>query len=232
MKHSVEKQIKSAFESWDNQTQTIGFDKNGLWNSMQESKSTSSSPWFKVAAIAIIILLSGALSYNIYEGNALKEKHQLLLSDIENLKNSINSEPIVKKEVEIQYKTQVKEVVSTEMKKRLAQLKKNYSNLLTENKNLQENIKHYAHRNYILCDSLLNLQKDHEYLEQVYAQQMEYLKEQEKSGFSIDINEEALMALSKTVKPIKKQNNNKLKVRIKKNRNVTESSAPIFKGIQ
>jgi len=231
MKQSVEKQIKNAFDNWDHQSQTIGFNKSSLWNSMQASKQVSIFPWFKVAAIAIIILLTGALSYNIYESNDLKNKQQLLLSDMEILKNSFTTEPMVKKEIEIKYKTQIKEVVSPEIKVRISQLETNYSNLLNENKSLKENIKQYAHSNYILHDSLINLKKDKEYLQQVYAQQMEYIKEQEQSGFSIDINEEALAALTETLKPDTKEQNNKLKFRIKKNRNINETSAPIFRDI-
>jgi len=231
MKQSVEKQIKNAFDNWDHQSQTIGFDKSSLWNSMQNSNQVNTFPWFKVASIVVIILLSGALSYNIYESNDLKNKQQLLLSDIEILKNSSTTEPMVKKEIEIKYKTQIKKVVSPEMKIKISQLETNYSNLLNENKSLKDNLNHYAHSNYILKDSLFHLRKDKKHLQEVYAQQMEYIKEQEQSGFSIDINEEALAALSETLKPNKKEHNNKLKFRIKKNRNITETSAPIFRDI-
>lgn len=231
MKQSVEKQIKNAFDNWDHQSQTIGFDKSSLWNSMQNSNQVNTFPWFKVASIVVIILLSGALSYNIYESNNLKNKQQSLLSNIEKLENSKTHEPIIKKEIEIKYKTQIKKVVSPEMKIKISQLETNYSNLLNENKSLKENIKQYAHSNYNLHDSLINLKKDKEYLQQVYAQQMEYIKEQEQSGFSIDINEEALAALSETLQPNKKKHNNKLKFRITKNRNITETSAPIFRDI-
>lgn len=230
MKKSIDKNIQEAFLKWDEKPNLIGFNKDILWDKVQSEMPTKkkSFPFMQVAAVAIILLLSGGLAFTIHTNNQLEAHNDLLLSELQK-KNETVRNPIAKKEVEIKYKTEIKEVVSPEAKALIAHLKQEIANIRDENTALHQANYNGELSNLELQDSISSLLNSRSELEDFYMKQLAEIKSKmESSQLSIDIDEEALMALSKNTGSTQKNKRKKFQIKLKRNRKVTESSAPIF----
>ncbi|PKQ61697.1 hypothetical protein BZG02_14835 [Labilibaculum filiforme] len=237
MKQSVEKQIKNAFESWDNEKNTVGFDKSAVWNSMNmpTKNKVFIITWFRVASIAIILILLGGLSYSYRVNQCLQmsqNKLQIELNQAKALQAKIAQKEVA---TEIIYKTQIKTVDSEQAKMALANLSAKIEQIASENKALQQQLSEQQLANNSLNDSINTLTTNLEEATSWYAQQLESRKgENPSQGLSIDINEEALLALSKNKQKIKTTTNNpnkRFKITFKNKSRESETSAPLFKDI-
>lgn len=233
MKLSVEKQIKNAFESWDHEENIVGFDKTAVWSSMQTPKRNKSFiiTWFRVASIAIILLLLGGLGYSYRMNHYLQISQDQLITEL----NKAHKAQVVQKEVEtkIIYKTQIKTVESAQTKTTLANLAERLKGITSENTALKQQLNEEKLTNNSLNDSINTLINNLNKTNEWYAQQLKNIEsENQPQGLSIDINEEALLALSKNKSKIistTKNPNRKFKITFKNNSRESETSAPLFK---
>lgn len=236
MKQSVEKQIKSAFENWDNQKSEIGFDKAALWNSMQSKRSkVIYLTWFRAAAIIIILFLLGGLGHSYRMNRCLQISNNELLLELSKKQDVQKTE--IKKEIETKviYKTQIKTVESKHAKLALSKLNAKLEEIQLENTKLKEQLNQQNIASNILSDSIINLQAQLKKSSEWYAQQLKNIEGKNQSNrLSIDIDEEALLALSKNGSQNKTTTNypaNKLKITFKNSTRESGTSAPLFKDI-
>ncbi len=237
MKQSVEKQIKNAFESWDNEKNIIGFDKAAVWSSMQtpHKNKTFIITWFRVASIAIILLMLGALGYSYRLNQALQMSQNQLRIELNQAKAHIPQ--VAQKEVEtkIIYKTQIKTVESEQAKTTLTNLTEKLESITSNNAALVQQVNEQQLANNSLIDSITSLKNNLDETNKWYAQQLKNREnEKQAKGLSIDINKEALMALSKNnsrVKSPTKNPNRKFKITFRNNSRESETSAPLFKDL-
>ena len=237
MKQSVEKQIKNAFESWDNEENIIGFDKAAVWSSMQTPKKNKAFiiTWFRVASIAIILLLIGGLEYSYRINQSLQMSQDQLRIELNQAK--AYKPQVVQKEVEtkIIYKTQTKTVESEQAKTALANIAARLESITSKNAALQQQLNEKQLANNSLQDSINAWKNNLDDTNKWYAQQLKNIESQnQEKGLSIDINEEALMALSKNNSKTKRTTNipnQKFKITFKNNSSESETSAPLFKDL-
>jgi len=235
MKQSVEKQIKNAFESWDHEKHTIGFDKTAVWNSMQTPKKNKGFiiHWFRLASIAIILLLIGALGHSYRINNYLQTSQDQLKTELNKAK--AHKAQVAQKELatKIIYKTQIKTVESAQAKTALANLTERLKGITSENTALKQQLNEEQLTNNSLNDSINTLINNLNETNEWYTQQLKNIEsENQPQGLSIDINEEALLALSKNKSKIistTKNPNRKFKITFKNNSRESETSAPLFK---
>lgn len=236
MKQSVERNIKNAFEAWDDQKNDIGFDKTALWNSMQPKKNkVIYLTWFRASAIIIILFLLGGLGYTYKMNQCLQMSNNQLMLKLSQKPDAQKTE--VKKEIEtkIIYKTKIKTIESEQTKLALSQLNAKLEQFQSENTKLKEQISQQNIASNTLSDSIINLQSQLEKTSKWYAQQLKNIEGKNQSNrLSIDIDEEALLALSKngsqnettTIQPTKR-----LKITFKNSTRESGTSAPLFKDI-
>jgi len=235
MKQSVENQIKEAFEAWDEEKTEIGFDKAALWASMNEKKAKPVIffSWYKVASIAIILLLSGALAFSYRAECNLHCQNQQLSLDLKQAKQV--NKPIIEKQIEekIVYQTQIKEVESSESRKAFADLSMQYEDLKKENIRLKQNVNLFQMQYVSISDSLRSLEGNWARIEKNYAMELEQLQASSQSnGLSIDIDEEALLALTAEMPKQEKRNQQstkKLTLKFSNSSSNSETSAPLFR---
>ncbi len=105
--------IKNLFENWEEQGSAANFNTEKVWKAIQ-NKSVERRvfiPWYySVAAAVVFLCFSGAFSYLFFQNNQLRQQFQGNLAQLEEMK-AAKPKVIVKKEVQTQYKTQIKEVV-------------------------------------------------------------------------------------------------------------------------
>lgn len=237
MKQSVEKQIKNAFESWENEENIIGFDKAAVWSSMQTPKKNKIIylTWIRAAAIIIFLFLLSGWGYSYRKIQCLQISQSELRIELDQAKASKN--PVAQKEIEtkIIYKTQIKTVESKQAKTALANLAKKLGSITAENTALQQQLNEEQIANNSLQDSINSLKNNLDDTNKWYALQLKKIESQNQTiGLSIDINEEALMALSKNNSKTKSPTNNpnrKFKITFKNNSRESETSAPLFKDL-
>ena len=237
MKQSVENQIKEAFEAWDEEKTEVGFDKSALWTSMNENKLKSIIifSWYKVASIAIILLLSGALAFSFQAQCDLQCHNQQLVLSLKQTKQT--NKPVIEKQIEekIIYQIQIKEVESPEARNAFAELETQYENLQNENIRLKKDVNQFETQFAYLSDSLKSLEGNWARIEKSYAMEIEQLEASSQSnGLSIDIDEEALMALANEMP--KQENKNqqptkRLTFKFRNSSSNSETSAPLFRDI-
>jgi len=237
MKQSVEKQVKQAFDVWDEQKSEIGFDKTALWAAMNEKKAKPviHFSWYKVASVLIILFLSGALLFSFQSQQALKQSNVQLALELDKTKRVAKpklEEKIIEK---IVYQTQIKEVESASVKKEFAGLLQQYENLQKENLQLKQNALQSEMRYALITDSLKGLEVDWARVENSYIVEIEQLKaSSQANGFTVDIDEEALLALAgqKKNKPVKKKRSlRRMKFGFKNSMSDCESGAPLINNI-
>ena len=235
MKQSVEKQIKNAFESWDNKKNIVGFDKTALWNSMQIHYKNKTFAWFRVASIAIILILLGGLGHFYRVNQCLQISQDQLRIELNQAKAHIPQ--VAQKEVEtkIIYKTQIKTVESEQAKTALTNLSEKLEIITSNNTTLIKQLNEQQLVNNSLNDSITSLKNNLDETNKWYALQLKNRENKKQTkGLSIDINEEALMALSKNNSKLKtttKNPNRKFKITFKNNSRESETSAPLFKDL-
>ncbi len=235
MKQSVEKQIKNAFESWDNKNNFVGFDKTALWSSIQMPHKNKTFAWFRVASIAIILILMGGLSYSYRVNQCLQISQDQLRIELNQAKARIPQ--VAQKEVEtkIIYKTQIKTVESEQAKTALTNLSEKLESITSNNTVLIKQLNEQQLVNNSLNDSIISLKNYLDETNKWYAQQLKNSENKNQvKGLSIDINEEALMALSKNNSKLKtttKNPNRKFKITFKNNSRESETSASLFKDL-
>ncbi|MGZ2371174.1 hypothetical protein ACXR6G_15455 [Ancylomarina sp. YFZ004] len=237
MKQSVENQIKEAFEAWDEEKTEVGFDKAALWTSMNENKLKPIIffSWYKVASVAIILLLSGALAFSFQAQCDLQCQNQQLVLSLNQTKQT--NKPVIEKQIEekIVYQTQIKEVESASARKAFADLAFQYENLKKENVLLKKDLNQFDSQFAYLSDSLKSLEGNWARIEKGYAMELQQLKASSQSnGLSIDIDEEALLALANEMP--KQENKNqeptkRLTLKFRNSSSNSETSAPLFRDI-
>ena len=235
MKQSVENQIKNAFESWDNEENTVGFDKAAVWSSMQTPKKNKVIylTWFRAVAVIIILFLLSGWGYSYRLNQCLQMSQNQLRIELNQAK--AQKTQVAQKEVEtkIIYKTQIKTVESEHAKTALANLTANLERFTSENEALQQQLNEEQLTTSSLQDSINTLKNSLNDTNKWYALQLKKIENQNQTkGLSIDINEEALMALSKNNSKTKKTTNNpnrKFKITFKNKSSESETSAPLFK---
>ncbi|TKG90684.1 hypothetical protein EYV94_22730 [Puteibacter caeruleilacunae] len=140
---------------------------------------------------------------------------------------------IIKTEVEIKY--QIKEVVPAAVKKEIKQLKEQVGELEKENKLLQAKVGYFSNETNVLRDSLGLMTAGSQKTGYNNSQQIVIVTEKkEKGDFSIAVDKKALSRLSKdlpVVEQAKPAYDNRLKITLTKDRNVVETSAPLFKRV-
>ena len=236
MKQSVENKIKEAFKAWDEEKTEIGFDKAALWASMnaRKVKPVIYFSWYKVASIVIILLLSGALAFSFRAQCHLHCENQQLVLNLKQAKQA--DKPVIEKQIEekIVYQTQIKEVESASARKAFAELAEKCENLQKENTQLRQDVNQFEIKFTYLNDSLKNLEGNWARIENRYAMELKQLKASSQSnGLSIDIDEEALLALAN--KMPKQENKHqqptkKLILKFKNSSSSSETSAPLFRS--
>lgn len=237
MKQSVENQIKEAFEAWDDEKTEIGFDKAALWTSMNENKQKPIIffSWYKVASIAIILLLSGALAFSYQAQCHLHCQNQQLVLNLKQAKQT--SKPIIEKQIEekIIYQTQIKEVESSQARKAFAELTTQYKSLLKENTQLKHEALQSEMKYASLSENLKSLEGNWARIEKSYAMELKQLKAfSQSNSLSIDIDEEALLALADEIPKQENKNQSptkRLTLKFKNSRSKSETSAPLFRYI-
>lgn len=237
MKQSVENKMREAFEAWDEEKTEIGFDKAALWASMNENKVKPiiSFSWYKVASIVIILLLSGALAISFQAQCDLQCQNQELALNLKKAKQT--NKPRIEKQIEekIVYRTQIKEVESANARKVFTDLTTQYENLQNENVRLKQDVNLYKAQFACLNDSLKSLNGNWARIEKSYEMEIAQLKASSQSkGLSIDIDEEALLALANEMP--KQENKNQqstkgLTLKIGNSSSESETSAPLFRTI-
>ncbi len=237
MKQSVEKQIKNAFESWDNEKNTVGFDKAAVWNSMQTPKKNKIIylTWFRAAAIIIILFLISGWGYSYRTNQCLQlSQNQLIieLNKAKDYKTEVAQKEVVTK---IIYKTRIKTVESEQAKTALANISAKLENITSENAVLKQLTNSQNLTNKSLKDSINILTTNLSETNEWYAQQLKNIESKNQpQGLSIDINEAALMALSKNKSKLRGTTNNpnkRFKITFKNNSRESETSAPLFKDL-
>lgn len=237
MKQFVEKQIKDAFESWDNQKHSVGFDKSAVWNSMQTAKKNTAFviTWFRVASIAIILLLLGGLGYSYQINKNLQLSQDQLKTELNQAKSLKTKIAQKKVETKLIYKTQIKTIESEESKIRISALSKKIEQLNAENINLQEQLNREQLANNYLQNSITLMKNNLDETTKWYSQKLKNIEsEKQAKGLSIAINQEALMALSNSNTKIKKPSNYtnpKFKISFKNKASESETSASLFKDL-
>ncbi|WP_461637073.1 hypothetical protein [Labilibaculum euxinus] len=237
MKQSVEKQIKNAFESWDNEENIVGFDKTTVWNSMQTPKKNKVFiiTWFRVASIAIILLLLGAWGHSYRVNQCLQMSQNQLRIELNQTKAQKYQVPQKEVETKIIYKTQIKTVESEQAKTALTNLASKLERIASENEALKQQLREQKLANNSLNDSINTLTNNLDETNNWYTQQLENIESKNKSqGLSIDINQAALLTLSinkSKVKSTTKNPNRKFKITFKNNSRESETSAPLFKDL-
>lgn len=237
MKQSVEKQIKQAFDTWDEQKSAIGFDKAVLWDSIAKPKQAPTIRFtcLRVASVAIILFLSAACLYFFQVQQALEQSNKQLALELQQAGQSVP--PVVEKSIETKlvYQTQIKEVESPQMKAALAELTHQFESIQKENLKLKQEVQQFETSFAYLNDSIKSLEGNWAVLEKAYALELEHLKvSNQNAGFSIDINEEALLALSELTparKPIKQTVNKRLKIKFKNSMTSSEATTPLFRDL-
>lgn len=237
MKQSVEKQVKQAFDVWDEQKSEIGFDKTALWAVMNEKKAKPivHFSWYKVASVLIILFLSGALLFSFQSQQALKQSNAQLALDL--CKTKRVAKPKLKEKIieKIVYQTQIKEVESASVKREFEGLLRQYENLQKENLQLKQNALQSEMRYALLTDSLKGLEVDWASVENSYIVEIEQLKtSSQANGFTVDIDEEALLALAsqKKNKLVKKKRSlRRMKFGFKNSMSDCESGASLINNI-
>lgn len=235
MKQFVENQMKEAMHAWDEEKNEMDFDKSALWTSMNEKKvkPVIYFSWYKVASVAIILLLSGALLLSFQAQKNLKLKNESLVL---NQSKEINK-PVIEKTIEkkVVYRTKIKEVESSAMQKTLAALSKQYESLKIENLRLKKDVNQFEMQFAFLRDSVKNLEWHWARIEKSYVMEIEQLQaSSQSSSLSIDIDEEALLALASEKPKQKKRNqlpNKRLTLKFRNSSSNSETSAPLFRDI-
>lgn len=162
---------------------------------MKKVKPVIYFSWYKVASVAIILLLSGALLLSFQAQKNLKLKNESLVL---NQSKEINK-PVIEKTIEekVVYRTKIKEVESSAMQKTLAALSKQYESLKIENLRLKKDVNQFEMQFAFLRDSVKNLEWHWARIEKSYVMEIEQLQaSSQSSSLSIDIDEEALLALA------------------------------------
>jgi len=241
MKQSVENNIKTAFDAWDEHSSDIGFNKDTLWQSIHPNsrKSSSMFSWTRVAAAAIILFLAGGWLNAMYTNHQLK-KEKLAIAEqlIQSQANTIKDTPIAElhsSEPQIIYKTKIKQVESPQTQTMLADLAKKYQSVENTNVRLQQQMAETTLNNSVLNDSIQKLLGNLHEIKEAYALQAQAIQPAKENELEIKIDEAALLALSENQLPkqgVSKSTPQKFQITLKNRMTKSESSAPLFKEVR
>ena len=232
MKQPVENQIKHAFDNWDTQENNIGFDKAAVWQSIAASNQASKFNWLKVAVIIFVFFLTGALAYTINENQSLKIQNEELSQRINNQTEKIvfRTDTVIKREVEIRHQIVEKQIDNTKLKEQLNSL--SYQNQLLSKENFSLR-KEMANHNQEKETNIQQLDKLQEQANKIVHQEANNDKPKASQQLKININREALMAISKDEQNLKSNhpvNGKKLIFSITSKPDIPETSAPFFRN--
>ena len=241
MKQSVEKHIKKAFDTWDEQSSDIGFNKDILWQSIHPThkKDNAVFSWTRVAAAALVLLMAGGWLNAMYTNRQIKKEkfalaEQLEQSKIINRKDTPSAE-LPTAEPQIVYKTKIKEVDSPQTRTMLADLAKKFRSIENTNELLKQQMEQATSSNTVLNDSIHRLLVNLHKMEEAYALQAQAIQPPKGNELEINIDEVALLALSEnqtTKQRVSKPNHRKFQISLKNELTNTETSAPILRDVR
>ena len=226
-----ENNIRKAFEKWDNEPAPLAYNKSNILNKL----GIGTIPLWRqrltqVAAVAIIVLLSGALGYALVNNQNARDDNHLLLSQqikqqrlMKQLRDSLNN---IKTAKEIKYVTVIEEkkVPAPECDQNQLQLQHQLATLDNENMNLKTSLQQLSTATDELTDSIQKLLTNMDAMEQEYLAVIEKMKE--KPGFDINYNQQMIASTSpdKSAQPFKVINEEKVQIKLGSGPN---STAPI-----
>lgn len=242
MKQSVEKQVKVAFDRWDEKASDSGFDKQGIWASMKLEHPAARRLIFtrtRVAAAIVIAILAGGWLNAMYTNRQLQQEQRQLTAQFNQLKENHTSTERNEKapvtETKIVYKTRVKEVQSSQSKQLLTQLAQKYNTIENENKALQAQINLASHKQSLLNDSIQILMAHLQKMEEAYTLQLQALEKTQRNNKEINIDQAALLALSKSDQPTtssRQPAQRRFQLTLKNKLSESESTAPLIRDIR
>lgn len=216
-----ENNIRKAFEKWDNEPATFDYNKSKILNKL----GIGTIPLWQqrltqVAAIAIIILLSGALGYALVNNIQAREDNQLLLSQqikqqrlMKQLRDSLNNTKTAK---ETKYVTVIEEkkVPDPECDQNQLQLQHQLATLDKENMSLKASLQQLSTATDELTDSIQKLLTNMDAMEQEYIAVIDKMKE--KPGFDINYNQQMIASTSpdKSAQQLKEINEEKVQLKL------------------
>ncbi|MBS9768887.1 MAG: hypothetical protein KGV44_15300 [Flavobacteriaceae bacterium] len=113
MKPNETDKLKDLCQNWEEQGSATDFDSEKVWLAIEnkQGKRRVFIPWyFSGVAVAVLLFLSVGFAYMMRENSNLQEQYHTNLAQLQKIQLA-QPKVVVKKEVEIQYKTELKEVV-------------------------------------------------------------------------------------------------------------------------
>ena len=226
-----ENSIKKAFDKWENEPATLAYNKAGILSRLSIGKMlTWQQRLMQVAAIAIILLLSGALGFAIITNHQARMNNNLLLSEqirqqkeLKQLRDSLKKASM---QQEIKYLTVVKEKIVTDPNCNQNQLHAQHQIATLENENmaLKTSLNQLSLATADLNDSIQQLLANMSEIEQEY--QMVINNMRSKNSFEINVDQELIAStsdnLNTTPTPIKDD-----KLQFKLGNKSSNTTAPI-----
>ncbi len=237
MKKETDIKIKKVVENWEEKGATSDFNAEKVWLAIaNQPRSRVLIPWYySVSAVAIFVCFLGAFFYLFEQNNQLKKQYQGSLAQLHELKTA-KSKVVVKKEVQTQYKTQIKEVVkvvkeSPQLEGQVKKMQQQLADMQKEKNYLQQQLVGVTKQLKIVKDSVKVL-KDREVRPFLAENAKEPCQEEMAlSDITVNINEKALAALPVS-KSVKQKKRNKIQIKLVEEKSEkTKKSATLFSSI-
>nr|WP_319399772.1 hypothetical protein [uncultured Carboxylicivirga sp.] len=216
-----ENNIRKAFEKWENEPAPLAYNKNNILNKL----NIGSTPMWhqhlmQVAAIALILLLSGALGYALVRNNQAHKDNNLLLSEqikqqqqLKQLRDSLQNNHSGH---EIKYVTVVKEkkVADPDCNQNQLEAQHQIASLEKENMSLKSSLQQLSVATDELNDSIQTLLTNMNSIEEQYMTMLDKMKN--KGGFDINYNQQMIASTnnSKPLHNIKRPEEEKVQIKL------------------
>nr|WP_321408230.1 hypothetical protein [uncultured Carboxylicivirga sp.] len=215
-----ENNIRKAIEKWENEPSPLAFNKKAILGRL----SVKTVPlWhyrlMQVAAIVIILLLSGSLGYAIISTRHARLDNNMLLSEqikqqkeLKQLRDSLNT---TKSEKEIRYVTVVEEkkIPDPDCNQNQLQMQTQLATLENENMNLKASLQELSTATSDLNDSIQKLLNNMDDMEQEYLTVISKMKT--KSTFDINYDQQMLASSKENGSAISLNETEEEKVQLK-----------------
>ncbi len=222
--------IKDLCENWEQQGSLADFDSEKVWGAIanQREKRRVFIPWyFSAVAAAVLLCFSVGLAYVMTQNNRLQEQYCGSLAQLHELQAQ-KPKVVVKKEVQIEYKTQLKEVVkeSPKLQQEVQRLRLQLADIQQEKAVLQKQLSQVNTQMKVLADSVKTLKARE--VTPFFAENTKMPCEQEVAlaDIKVNINEKALADLPNSIPQESEERGIKIVFREKKGKEVTKERRP------
>jgi len=229
-----ENSIKKAFDKWENEPATLAYNKAGILSRLSIGKMLSwQQRLMQVAAIALILLLSGSLGYTVLNNERAGNRNDLLANEQIEQKQQIqlllDSIAQLSSKTKVEYITVVKEkkIPDPNCNENELQMQNQIAQLKNENMALKTSLNQLSLATADLNDSIQQLLANMSDIEQEYQMVINDMKS--KKSFEINVDQELIASTSDNLNttPIQIKED---KLQFKLGNKSSKTTAPIRKS--